>query len=64
MIYICRFQSFHDVHSEIVNKAIKKHGQVVILVMESFNINQKLFKYKEITQRILNKIKTKIYEIS
>ena len=56
-IYIGRFQPFHDGHFEIGKKVIKKHGQVAILVMDSFNINKKNpFKYKEVKKRILQKL--------
>ena len=35
-IYIGRFQPFHEGHKKIVERAIKKYGQVAILVMNSF----------------------------
>ena len=55
-IYIGRFQPIHDGHFEIIKRAIKKNGQVAILVMNSFNFNKKNpFTYREVTKRINKK---------
>lgn len=40
-IYIGRFQPIHDGHVEIIKRAIKKNGQIVILVMDSYKVNKK-----------------------
>ena len=40
-IYIGRFQPIHDGHLQIIKKAIKKNGQIAILVMDSYKINKK-----------------------
>ena len=40
-IYIGRFQPFHKGHEELLKKAIKRYGQVAILVMDSEGINKK-----------------------
>ena len=42
-IYIGRFQPFHDGHKAMFLKALKKNGQVCILVMDSHGINKKSF---------------------
>lgn len=57
-IYIGRFQPIHDGHFEIIKKAIKKNGQIAILVMDSFNINKKNpFMFNQVKKRIENKLK-------
>ena len=40
-IYIGRFQPFHKGHLEIFKKAIKRNGQVAILVMDSQGVGAK-----------------------
>ncbi len=40
-IYLGRFQPFHDGHKSIFTKALKRNGQVAILVMDSYGINNK-----------------------
>ena len=40
-IYIGRFQPIHDGHFEIIRKAIKKNGQLAILVMDSYKFGSK-----------------------
>ncbi len=56
-IYIGRFQPIHDGHFQIIKKAIKKNGQIAILVMDSYNINKKNpFKFKEVKRKIDKKL--------
>ena len=53
-IYIGRFQPIHDGHFEIIKKAIKKNGQIAILVMDSYKINKKNpFTFKTVKKNIL-----------
>tara|TARA_Y100000389_G_C17450446_1_gene514407 strand:- start:999 stop:1361 length:363 start_codon:yes stop_codon:yes gene_type:complete len=40
-VYIGRFQPFHNGHKKLFLNALKKNSQVAILVMDSFNINNK-----------------------
>ena len=40
-VYIGRFQPFHNGHKTLFLNALKKNGQVAILVMDSFNVNKK-----------------------
>lgn len=57
-IYIGRFQPFHQGHKKIVIKAIKKYGQVAILVMNSFGIGKKNpFNYYQVVRKIRNNLK-------
>ena len=56
-IYIGRFQPFHEGHYQLIKKAIKKNGQVAILVMDSYNVNMKNpFKFNEVKKRIKKKL--------
>ncbi len=56
-IYIGRFQPIHDGHFEIIKRAIKKNGQIAILVMDSFNVNNKNpFTFREVKKRIDKKL--------
>ena len=56
-IYIGRFQPIHDGHFEIIKKAIKKNGQIAILVMDSYKINKKNpFSFNQVKRRIQNKL--------
>ena len=56
-IYIGRFQPIHDGHFEILKRAIKKNGQVAILVMDSYKIDKKNpFTYNQVKKRIYQKI--------
>ncbi len=52
-IYIGRFQPFHDGHKAMFLKALKKNGQVCILVMDSYGINKKNpFRFSVVKKRI------------
>ena len=56
-IYIGRFQPIHDGHFEIIKRAIKKNGQIAILVMDSFNIDKKNpLTFREVKKRIVKKL--------
>ena len=56
-IYIGRFQPIHDGHFQIIKKAIKKNGQIAILVMDSYNINKKNpFRFSEVKRKINKKL--------
>lgn len=56
-IYIGRFQPFHKGHEELLKKAIKRYGQVAILVMDSEGINKKNpFSFSYVKKKILDKI--------
>lgn len=56
-IYIGRFQPIHDGHFQIIKKAIKKNGQIAILVMDSYNTNKKNpFKFREVKKKIIKKL--------
>ena len=56
-IYIGRFQPIHDGHFAIIEKAIKRNGQVAILVMDSHMINKKNpFSFKQVKKKIENKL--------
>jgi adenylylsulfate kinase len=56
-IYIGRFQPIHDGHFEIIKRAIKKNGQIAILVMDSFNVNKKNpFTFREVKKKIDKKL--------
>ena len=56
-IYIGRFQPIHNGHFEIIKKAIKKNGQIAILVMDSYKINKKNpFSFNQVKRRIQNKL--------
>ena len=51
--YIGRFQPIHDGHYEIIKKAIKKNGQVAILIMDSYKVNKKNpFTFKQVKNKI------------
>jgi len=53
-VYIGRFQPFHEGHKKIFLKALKKNGQVAILVMDSYGINKKNpFKFSFVKKKIL-----------
>ena len=57
-IYIGRFQPFHEGHKKIVEKAIKKYGQVAILVMNSFGVDKKNpYNYSQVTRKIRKNLK-------
>lgn len=52
-IYIGRFQPFHNGHKTLFLNALKKNGQVAILVMNSFNVNKKNpFTFNEVRKKI------------
>lgn len=56
-IYIGRFQPIHDGHFEIIKRAIKKNGQLAILVMDSYKINKKNpLTFNEVKRRIHKKL--------
>ena len=56
-VYIGRFQPMHDGHLEIVKKAIKKNGQIAILVMDSYKINKKNpLTFNQVTSKIHKKL--------
>ena len=56
-IYIGRFQPIHDGHFEIIKKAIKKNGQIAILVMDSHKYNKKNpFTFKQVKDKINKKL--------
>ena len=56
-IYIGRFQPIHDGHFEIIKKAIKKNGQIAILIMDSYKINKKNpFNFNQVKRRIHKKL--------
>ena len=56
-IYIGRFQPIHDGHLKIIIKAIKKNGQIAILVMDSYKINKKNpFTFNQVKKKIENKL--------
>ncbi|MDA7771078.1 adenylyltransferase/cytidyltransferase family protein [Candidatus Pelagibacter sp.] len=56
-IYIGRFQPIHDGHFEIIKKAIKKNGQVAILVMDSYKVNKKNpFTFTQVKRKINTKL--------
>jgi len=56
-IYIGRFQPIHDGHFEIIKKAIKKNGQIAILVMDSYLINKKNpFSFNQVKKKIQKKL--------
>ena len=57
-IYLGRFQPFHDGHKELFAKALKKDGQVAILVMDSYGINKKNpFKFSYVKRKISQSLK-------
>lgn len=57
-IYIGRFQPFHQGHKNIIIKAIKKYGQVAILVMNSHGIGKKNpFNYYQVVRKIRSNLK-------
>ena len=52
-VYIGRFQPFHNGHKTLFLNALKKNGQVAILVMDSFNVNKKNpFTFNEVKKKI------------
>lgn len=52
-IYIGRFQPFHEGHKKLFLNALKKSGQVTILVMDSYKINSKNpFKFSYVKKKI------------
>tara|TARA_B100001063_G_C16368524_1_gene359564 strand:- start:86 stop:451 length:366 start_codon:yes stop_codon:yes gene_type:complete len=56
-VYIGRFQPIHDGHFEIIKKAIKKNGQILILVMDSYKFNKKNpFTFKQVKYKIDKKL--------
>lgn len=56
-IYIGRFQPIHNGHFEIIKKAIKKNGQIAILVMDSYKFNKKNpFTFKQVKDKIDKKL--------
>ena len=56
-IYIGRFQPIHDGHFEIIKKAIKKNGQIAILVMDSYKINNKNpYTFNQVKKKIEKKL--------
>ncbi len=56
-IYIGRFQPIHNGHFEILKRAIKKNGQVAILVMDSYKIDKKNpFTFNQVKKKIEKKL--------
>ena len=56
-IYIGRFQPIHDGHFAIIKKAIKKNGQIAILVMDSHMIDRKNpFSFIQVKRKIQAKL--------
>jgi len=56
-IYIGRFQPFHEGHKKLFLNALKKNGQVAILVMDSFKINKKNpFDFPTVKKNILRSL--------
>lgn len=56
-VYIGRFQPMHDAHVEIIKRAIKKNGQIAILVMDSYNVNKKNpLTFRQVILRIHKKL--------
>ena len=56
-IYVGRFQPIHDGHFEIIKKAIRKNGQIAILVMDSYKVNKKNpFTFNQVKIKIQNKL--------
>ncbi len=54
-IFIGRFQPFHKGHKNIFMNALKKNGQVTILVMDSYGINKKNpYKFHYVKKKILS----------
>ena len=52
-IYIGRFQPFHEGHKKLFLKALKKNGQVAILIMDSYKVNIKNpFKFNYVKKKI------------
>jgi len=52
-IFIGRFQPFHQGHKKLFENALKKNGQVSILVMDSYKINKKNpFKFRTVKKNI------------
>lgn len=52
-IYIGRFQPFHEGHKKLFLNALKKNGQVAILVMDSYKVNIKNpFKFNYVKKKI------------
>jgi cytidyltransferase-like protein len=52
-IYIGRFQPFHEGHKKLFLNALKKNGQVAILVMDSYKVNTKNpFKFEKVKKKI------------
>ena len=57
-IYIGRFQPFHNGHKRLFLNALRKNGQVAILVMDSYSINKKNpFKYEFVKNKIQKSLK-------
>tara|TARA_B100001063_G_C16640290_1_gene490448 strand:+ start:531 stop:896 length:366 start_codon:yes stop_codon:yes gene_type:complete len=56
-IYIGRFQPIHNGHFEIIKKAIKKNGQLAILVMDSYKFGIKNpLTFNQVKKRIHKKL--------
>ena len=52
-LLIGRFQPFHEGHYQLFLNGLKKTGQVMILVMDSYNINKKNpYRFKEVKNKI------------
>ena len=57
-LLIGRFQPFHEGHYQLFLNGLKKSGQVMILVMDSYNINKKNpFKFKDVKNKINQRLK-------
>ncbi len=57
-IFIGRFQPFHKGHKNLFLNALKKSGQVAILVMDSYNVNKKNpFKFNFVKKKIIKELK-------
>ena len=56
-IYIGRFQPFHSGHKQLFLKALKRNGQVAILVMDSYKINKKNpYEFKYVKRKIIENL--------
>lgn len=57
-VYIGRFQPFHNGHKQIFLKALKRSGQVAILVMYSEGVgNKNPYKFNYVKNKIIENLK-------
>ena len=57
-IFIGSFQPFHKGHKNLCLNALKKSGQVAILIMDSYNVNKKNpFKFNFVKKKIIKELK-------